>query len=285
MNGIRRNLSTWFHFGQNLFNAFFFFSITKYGSPVFFLWVFFSFFSHTHTGQPVAVVHGANAPLLGRMIQNEMFKERMALSGEMERKVISIEEAVPSQSECRSRRDRVARRWRGLISLSLSLPLSLPGRSIGDRSNHLSDAAVAAADDEDDFDPLSTLPEDNDNVFRCLQELKKTETEQDEVRKNFGLLLIEEYIAEEESAVAAVMAKLRDVGMHIMRKRNASLSQDDVALFSMGSSLSAQHTTPLIGTNCAVLLIRCDESQNAQAQLEALMGTLRIDEEGGAHPP
>ena len=281
MNGIRRNLSTWFHFGQNLFNAFFFFSITKYGSPVFFLWVFFSFFSHTHTGQPVAVVHGANAPLLGRMIQNEMFKERMALSGEMERKVISIEEAVPSQSEGQGCQTLA----RIDLSLSLSLSLSLPGRSIGDRSNHLSDAAVAAADDEDDFDPLSTLPEDNDNVFRCLQELKKTETEQDEVRKNFGLLLIEEYIAEEESAVAAVMAKLRDVGMHIMRKRNASLSQDDVALFSMGSSLSAQHTTPLIGTNCAVLLIRCDESQNAQAQLEALMGTLRIDEEGGAHPP
>lgn len=47
-------------------------------------------------GEPVAVVHGANAPLLGRMIQNEMFKERMALRGEMERRVIRLEEAVPS---------------------------------------------------------------------------------------------------------------------------------------------------------------------------------------------
>ncbi len=47
------------------------------------------------SGQPVAVVHGANAPLLGRMIQNEMYKERMALGGEMERKTITLEEAVP----------------------------------------------------------------------------------------------------------------------------------------------------------------------------------------------
>ncbi len=51
-----------------------------------------------HLGQPVAVVHGANAPLLGRMIHNEMFKERMALSGEMERKTIALEDAVPSQN-------------------------------------------------------------------------------------------------------------------------------------------------------------------------------------------
>jgi len=48
-------------------------------------------------GQPVAVVHGANAPLLGRMIQNEVFKERMVLRGEMERKTIQMEDAIPRE--------------------------------------------------------------------------------------------------------------------------------------------------------------------------------------------
>jgi len=47
------------------------------------------------TGEPVAVVHGANAPLLGKMIENEMFKERMVMAGEMERQTIQMEEAVP----------------------------------------------------------------------------------------------------------------------------------------------------------------------------------------------
>ena len=55
------------------------------------IWLFMA------SGEPVAVVHGANAPLLGRMIQNEMFKERMALRGEMQRSTIRLEEAVPSK--------------------------------------------------------------------------------------------------------------------------------------------------------------------------------------------
>ena len=49
------------------------------------------------SGEPVAVVHGANAPLLGRMIVSEMYKERRVMSGECERKTISLAEAVPSE--------------------------------------------------------------------------------------------------------------------------------------------------------------------------------------------
>ena len=45
----------------------------------------------------MAVVHGANAPLLGRMIVSEMYKERRVMSGECERKTISLAEAVPSE--------------------------------------------------------------------------------------------------------------------------------------------------------------------------------------------
>ncbi len=35
---------------------------------------------------------------------------------------------------------------------------------------------------------------------------------QDDVQKNFALLLVEEYIAEEEEAVAAIMTRLKDQG-------------------------------------------------------------------------
>ncbi len=36
---------------------------------------------------------------------------------------------------------------------------------------------------------------------------------QDDVQKNFALLLVEEYIAEEEEAVAAIMTRLKDQGI------------------------------------------------------------------------
>ena len=46
------------------------------------------------------MVHGANAPLLGKLIKNEMDKERRILKGEMgiERTTITFEDAVPSNN-------------------------------------------------------------------------------------------------------------------------------------------------------------------------------------------
>jgi hypothetical protein len=46
-------------------------------------------------GEPVAVMHGANAPLLQRMIEKEIRKERQVLKGEASRDIITMEEAVP----------------------------------------------------------------------------------------------------------------------------------------------------------------------------------------------
>jgi hypothetical protein len=40
-------------------------------------------------------MHGANAPLLQKMIEKEMRKERQVLKGEATREVITLEEAVP----------------------------------------------------------------------------------------------------------------------------------------------------------------------------------------------
>ena len=47
------------------------------------------------SGQPVAVMHGANAPLLRSMVAKQMDIERKVQAGEMERTVISLQEAVP----------------------------------------------------------------------------------------------------------------------------------------------------------------------------------------------
>ena len=57
------------------------------------IWLFLA------AGRPVAVCHGANAPLLGRMIQSEMRKERSVMSGQAERKTIEFSDAVPSETE------------------------------------------------------------------------------------------------------------------------------------------------------------------------------------------
>ncbi len=46
-------------------------------------------------GEPVAVMHGANAPLLQRMIEREIRKERQVLKGDATREPIAMEDAVP----------------------------------------------------------------------------------------------------------------------------------------------------------------------------------------------
>ena len=46
-------------------------------------------------GEPVAVMHGANAPLLQKMIEKEIRRERQVLKGEACRETISLEDAVP----------------------------------------------------------------------------------------------------------------------------------------------------------------------------------------------
>ena len=46
-------------------------------------------------GEPVAVMHGANAPLLQKMIEREIRRERQVLKGEACRETISLEDAVP----------------------------------------------------------------------------------------------------------------------------------------------------------------------------------------------
>ena len=51
------------------------------------------------SGQPVAVLHGANAPLLQKMIEKEIDLERKVLRGDIAREVITFEEAVPADSK------------------------------------------------------------------------------------------------------------------------------------------------------------------------------------------
>ncbi len=45
----------------------------------------------------MAVMHGANAPLLQRMIEREIRREKQVLKGEAVRETISLEDAVPSK--------------------------------------------------------------------------------------------------------------------------------------------------------------------------------------------
>ena len=49
-------------------------------------------------GEPVAVMHGANAPLLQKMIEKEIRKEKQVLKGEAVRDTIALEDAVPGKN-------------------------------------------------------------------------------------------------------------------------------------------------------------------------------------------
>lgn len=49
-------------------------------------------------GEPVNVMHGANAPLLQKMIEKEIRKTRQVLKGEAFHDPIAFEDAVPSKS-------------------------------------------------------------------------------------------------------------------------------------------------------------------------------------------
>jgi len=49
-----------------------------------------------------------------------------------------------------------------------------------------------------------------------------------------------------------------------MRKKMASMAPEDVTTFASGckGKLRPELTTPIIGTNCLILLVRGDETQN-----------------------
>ena len=49
------------------------------------------------SGEPVAVMHGANAPLMKIMVAAEIEKERKVQAGELDRTTITLEDAVPGK--------------------------------------------------------------------------------------------------------------------------------------------------------------------------------------------
>ena len=200
------------------------------------IWLFIA------SGSPVAVVHGANAPLLGKMIQNEIYKERMALIGERDRNVINLKDAVPKRN-----------------------------KAGGDNDN-------AAGHKFDGVD---------ENVYQCLKELKEQDEKMkvQEQSKNFTLLLIEEYIKEDEENIAFIVSILSNSGFTVMRRKGIVLQQDDAAIFAAGNRLETQHISAMIGTNCMVMLLRCDESLRAISRIEELLGPLDTSNPEEGTPP
>jgi len=90
---MRQNLAQPFFavFIQGLFLIVFLLDCTK--KVVIYIVILFHFL----LGEPVAVMHGANAPLLQRMIEKEIRKERQVLKGEATREPICMEDAVPGK--------------------------------------------------------------------------------------------------------------------------------------------------------------------------------------------
>eukprot|EP00095_Tigriopus_kingsejongensis_P010245 maker-scaffold76_size406464-snap-gene-3.15 protein:Tk10245 transcript:maker-scaffold76_size406464-snap-gene-3.15-mRNA-1 annotation:"hypothetical protein DAPPUDRAFT_237790" len=185
------------------------------------IWLFMA------SGHPVSVVHGANAPLLGRMILQEVARERKVLAGDTERQVIALDEAVPRKS--------------------------------------LSDLTQNNMDDPGPLD---------DSMYQCLKDIKMSQESKSEPNKNFALLLIEEYIKDMgPEALADIIKVFEDKEMSVMRQKDAVLGQDDVLTFSSGSNVPQQQISPMIGTNCRMLLLICqDETVNAQKRINAALG-------------
>lgn len=182
------------------------------------IWLFIS------SGEPTGVVHGANAPLLGRMIQREMDRLKKVMNGEAQRQVIALEDCVPKKSFTQS-------------------------------------------------DKSSSVQMDG-QMFQCLKEIKTSRNSANDSNKNFALLLIEEYIKDLGSQTLDDITKtLEDKEMMIMRQKETTLSQDDVQMFASGSDIQSQQLSPLIGTNCKILLLRCkDESVNAHKRIQLMLG-------------
>jgi len=57
------------------------------------------------SGEPVAVMHGANAPLMRTMVSQQMELEKRVLAGEIERSVIELVYAVPLSAKDRESQD------------------------------------------------------------------------------------------------------------------------------------------------------------------------------------
>jgi len=62
-------------------------------------------------------------------------------------------------------------------------------------------------------------------------------------------------------------------GLTVMRKKTATMTPDVVQSFASGCKvdLKQEHITPLIGTNCVIMLIRGEESQNVSILLANLV--------------
>eukprot|EP00094_Tigriopus_californicus_P012719 TCALIF_12295-PB protein Name:"Similar to NME9 Thioredoxin domain-containing protein 6 (Homo sapiens)" AED:0.00 eAED:0.00 QI:36/1/1/1/0.85/0.62/8/191/397 len=183
------------------------------------IWLFIS------SGEPTGVVHGANAPLLGRMIQREMDRLKQVMNGEAQPQVIALEDCVPKKSFTQS-------------------------------------------------DNNASVQMDG-QMFQCLKEIKTSRNSPtNDSNKNFALLLIEEYIKDMGSKTMEDITKfLEDKEMMIMRQKESTLSQEDVQMFASGSDIPAQQLSPLIGTNCKILLLRCkDESVNAHKRIQVMLG-------------
>ena len=46
-------------------------------------------------GEIVAVMHGANGPMMMKMVEEELEKDRLVRLGELERTILHLEDAVP----------------------------------------------------------------------------------------------------------------------------------------------------------------------------------------------
>jgi len=70
-----------------------------------------------------------------------------------------------------------------------------------------------ALDDDDDDDDGMFMPKEAMEAYkRLLNDLRQMQKEETQEALNFALLLVEEYIAEDEDNVIMIMHKLKDVG-------------------------------------------------------------------------
>ena len=142
-------------------------------------------------GQPVDVMHGSNAPLLGRIIQQQMERLR---TGDPVTQPIDLDDAVPGEDM------ETLRHWHWMDGLCIVI--------VAESELHL-DLALEKQE-------------------RLSKELsKKMENKKLFDETEFALLYLQEYVHQDEDSLGRVRALVAEAGLEVTAECEARLEEDE----------------------------------------------------------
>ena len=191
----------------------------------------------------MAVMHGANAPLLQRMIEKEIRKERQVLKGEAVRDPIMLEDAVPGKFQKRKDKFKIRPTFHFL--------------SVKSKSKAASNL-WADTDEEDNADSQG-----NDD---------KEDEDDNNQQQNFSILALEQYLYEDDQVYLLLKSILDQEHIEVFQTRDVVLTLDDIRFLTSGTKCTEDQmdeiVTKLLEAQCRILMLRTEEGVKVRPKIK-----------------